>query len=225
VVDLNAPVACSQGSRRLALFHPRARQVAAQLTWGRRQLLASVAAVPPLLRCHHPRNGWSVAETLEHLLLVEAPLERFLSGTWVAQATRGALEPERERSLLGPSLQIVGTVAPDRTSPAFVPTGVVANDAALTLLTETRTRLLRTLVKVDGLAWGDALLTLPGFSGTRLNLYQWLVWVSRHEMRHATHIEHLARHVDRQSTSGSHRTDPRLRWPACAPESWEGVLM
>lgn len=157
--------------------------------------------------------GWSVAEIAEHLLLIEGPLERFLSSTWIAAATTGALAQERDTSpvvtVVEPELR---TIAPDQRARAFEPSGTTSLGLVIGELQATRTRLLRTLVRADGLAWGDAHLTMPGFGRTRMSVYAWLVWVGRHEARHAAHIRRLS-----TERAGAERSSTMpLQWPDCA---------
>lgn len=196
-----------------SLQHPRPREVCAGLAASREDLMAALHAANLFERAHSALVGWSVAEIAEHLLLIEGPLERFLSSTWIAEAIAGVLAQERDTSpvvtMVEPELR---TIAPDRHARTFEPSGTTSLGWVIGELQATRTRLLRTLVRADGLAWGDAYLTMPGFGRTRVSVYAWLVWVGRHEACHAAHIRRLS-----TERAGAERSSMMpLQWPECA---------
>src|SRR2546428_11965026 len=85
-------------------MHPRVQEVLSELDARRAHLHQTVASIPSSVRdARQVPSQWSVSETLEHLLLVEAPFERFISLVWIPKVKAGALgveegyAPESER--------------------------------------------------------------------------------------------------------------------------------
>jgi hypothetical protein len=122
---------------------------------------------------------------LEHLILVEGPLERYLTHTWLPQARAGALGPETE---MGPILDANARWSkPECLRSAFEPRhriDVIRGWRELEVIGE---RLQKTLLAADGLAWGDAFLAFPSLD-KRMNVYDWAIWIGRHEEWHAARM-------------------------------------
>jgi hypothetical protein len=170
-------------------MHPRIEEVLAHLDAQRAALEQAVAEVPPSLHARRPApDRWSVAEVLEHLMLVEGRIAKLL-GDRLTAAREAGLGPEREQTPVVPTVDVAGLL--DRTqsiaaSDAVKPRGEQAADASLASLIEQR-RALRTMVlTADGLALGDVMI--PHGRLGPLNVYQWLVFLGAHEARHTAQI-------------------------------------
>jgi len=78
-------------------MHTRVQEVFSELDACRTQLNRAVTSIPASLRdARQISSQWSVAESLEHLILVEAPFERFVSQVWIPKVRAGALGLERK---------------------------------------------------------------------------------------------------------------------------------
>jgi hypothetical protein len=70
----------------------RTAEVLACLDAARRDLKDAVDTVPEAVRDRRLTGvDWSVGDVVEHLVLVEAPLERYLWGRWIEHALAGSL--------------------------------------------------------------------------------------------------------------------------------------
>jgi len=156
----------------------------------RRELLNSFAGVsgPRLCQRSDP-GGWSVAEILEHLRMVESGVARLITKR-VEKARAEGLRAETSTSSVMSSFYPyaakleAGTLqAPTLVQPR---TDVDINEAIEGLETS-REALRAAVVSADGLAIGDIKHTHVVLG--ELDLYQWLIFVGHHEARHRKQIE------------------------------------
>lgn len=173
-------------------LHPRLQSIVDEAEAARADLLAAVAAVPPAVRERRPREAaWSVAEVLDHLAKVEVG---------VAHLVAKRVASARERGV-GAETSVEPIVLPDRydfrdrsraiAAPEQVlPASGVTVDAALAALARSRAALRQGLVAGSGLALDGLHATHPLLG--QLNLYQWVLFVARHEARHADQVRECA---------------------------------
>ena len=194
-------------------MHPRVQEVLSELDARRAHLHQTVANIPSSVRdARQVPSQWSVSETLEHLLLVEAPFERFISLVWIPKVKAGALGVERRVGPVTRSLNRHYADEPMSASERFAPHGDLVAAVVWERLEAVRQRLRESLLSADGLAWGDAVVTYPGL-GLKMNVYHWVLWLANHEFRHTHEIEALHRVVLREHAV----LDPPR------PRRWEGT--
>jgi len=156
----------------------------------RRELLNSFAGVSGTRLCQRgDPGGWSVAEILEHLRMVESGVARLITKR-VEKARAEGLRAETSTSSVMSSFDPhaakleAGTLqAPTLVQPR---TDVDINEAIEGLETS-REALRAAVVSADGLAIGDIKHTHVVLG--ELDLYQWLIFVGHHEARHRKQIE------------------------------------
>jgi hypothetical protein len=162
----------------------------------RRELLQSFESVAGdrLSRRAAP-DGWSVAEILDHLRMVESGVARLIAKR-VAQARESGLGEETATSSVMPSF--------DRHS-AFLESAVIQSPAtvqprpdvdvreALDGLESSREALRAAVILGDGLALGEIKHTHPVVG--ELDLYQWLIFLGTHEGRHRKQIERTLKSI------------------------------
>jgi hypothetical protein len=156
----------------------------------RRALLKSFEGVPGERLCRRADpSGWSVAEILEHLRMVESGVARLITKR-VAKAREEGLGEETATS------SVMSSFAPHAAklesgqleAPALVrPPANVDISEALEGLETSREALRAAVVSADGLAIGDIKHTHIVLG--ELDLYQWLIFVGHHEERHRKQIE------------------------------------
>ncbi len=175
-------------------MHPRLATVINYLVSSRAELLATVASVPEPLREARPtEEAWSVAEILEHLMIIEKGVNKLVS--LKAAELRASGEAVMEAPEMVPIDESRFVVLADRTQfiPAperVVPGGELSATAVLTAMTESRLRLLAQLGEVDGLAFSTVQHLHPVLGP--LNVYEWLHATAGHELRHAAQIREVA---------------------------------
>ncbi len=175
-------------------MHPRLVAVIDFADRARVELLATVDAVPPPLREARPSEDvWSVAEILEHLMIVERGVAKLVALKLGEMQTLP--DPPREapddvpldmsklRQLPDRSFRLP---APDR----VVPRGELSAEEALSALLLSRGALLEQLHAADGYALSQASHPHPFFGP--LDLYQWVYMTGGHELRHAAQIREVA---------------------------------
>jgi len=156
----------------------------------RRELLKSLDGVDgkKLSRRGTP-DGWSVAEILDHLRMVETGVARLITKR-VGQAKESGLGEEKETSSVMPSFdrhsQYLDSTILKSPAPVQPRPNVDIGEALEGL--ETSRQALRTAVgSADGLALAEIKHTHVVLG--ELDLYQWLIFLGQHEGRHKKQIE------------------------------------
>jgi len=174
-------------------MHPRLEEVLNYLDSQRAALAEAVEPVPPALRDQSPGpDRWSVAQVLQHLVMIE---KRIGSGMtkWVVDARDRGLGPETETSSVMDSLplQLIADRTKRRSAPEEVrPQGEFDATSAWAALEHTRAVLRAGVLAGDGLALGEVIQTHPVLGP--INLYQWLLFVGSHEARHTAQVREIA---------------------------------
>jgi hypothetical protein len=173
-------------------MHPRLAAAIEYADQARVELLATVDAVPEPLREARPsEEAWSVAEILEHLMMVERGVAKLVA--LKAGEMQTLPSPPREApDMVAVSLtrfpldRATQVPAPER----VVPRGELSADEAREALLKTRGMLLDQLHAADGLALSSIMHPHPIFGP--LDLYEWIYMTGWHERRHAEQIREVA---------------------------------
>ncbi len=185
-----------------APLHPRLAELRTELDRTRDALLSAVARVPAeAAQIRAEAGGWSVAEVVEHLQIVEGGVGRLL-GKLSKRAE--SLGPETSSASVLTSLDRYGLNRPGRRAKApgpVSPTGRVTLAEGLGGLAESRRRILELVYRVSGRALDE--LTAPHPLVGELTFYQWLLFLTQHEERHTIQIRETARRLaDQASAAG-----------------------
>jgi hypothetical protein len=186
-----------------ATLHPRLAEIQGELERTRDDLLAVVARTPADVAVQRPcADGWSIAEIVEHLLIVENGIGRLLGRLGKQAETLG---PEKSTASIIPSLDRYAVRDARRrieSPPAVAPTGSMALDEAVAGLAESRGRILELVHRVSGRALGSLTAPHPVFGS--LTFYQWLLFLAQHEERHTRQIRETARRLSDQAPAPGH---------------------
>jgi DinB family protein len=186
-----------------APLHPRLAELRAELDRARDGLLAAVARMPAeATGLRTTSDQWSVAETVEHLLIVEGGVGRLL-GKLGKQAE--ALGPETSSGSLLASLDRYGLRTPQpriRAPGPTLPTGTVPVNEGLAGLAESRRKLLELMHRVSGRALGELGAAHPLLG--RLTFYEWLLFLAQHEERHTSQIREIVGRLPHHAQSSGH---------------------
>jgi len=185
-------------------MHPRIAEALDYLDTERTDLRAAVELTPLALREQPPApNRWSVAQVLQHLTLIESrivPLVRKLvsgaraAGLGPEMETSAILNPRHAAKIADRSLRVT---APEETQP---PSDVDAA-SALSALDASRQALRDAVIAGDGLALSEVKYPHPVLG--EINLYQWILFVGSHEVRHTAQIREIAEQFKADSTTAS----------------------
>ena len=156
----------------------------------RRELLQSFAGVPEeRLSRRAADGGWSVAEIVDHLSIVEAGIARLITKR-VARAREAGVGEEKstepvlasfdpQRATLDSTVMQAPTTVQPRANVDF--------KEALRGLDGSREALRVAVLGASGLSLGEIKYTHPLLG--ELDLYQWLIFIGQHEARHKKQIE------------------------------------
>jgi len=162
----------------------------------RRELLQSFEGVDGDRLCRRAApDGWSVAEILEHLRMVESGVARLITKR-VGQAKEAGLGEEKSTTPVLPSFNPYSAMLEKAVmqAPATVqPRANIDISDALEGLGSSREALRAAVVSASGLALGEIKHTHQILG--ELDLYQWLIFVGQHEGRHRKQIERTLKSI------------------------------
>jgi hypothetical protein len=174
-------------------MHARIAELMDHLDRTRAALLATVESVPESRRNVSPGSGgWSPAQVLDHLAVVEAGSVRLMAKR-IARAREGGLGPDPKTSSVLGALDGQGVASREQRwqAPEIVlPRDGATAASALASLRESRAALLELLRDADGLD-----LSAVRAMHTRLgdiDMYQWALFIGQHEARHTSQIGEMA---------------------------------
>jgi uncharacterized damage-inducible protein DinB len=185
-------------------MHPRIAEALDYLDTERANLCAAVELLPPALRDQPPApDRWSVAQVLQHLTLIESRIVPLVNKL-IAGARAQGLGPETETSpilntrhaakIADRSLRVT---APEETRP---PSDIDAG-SAWAALEQSRQALRAAVTSGDGLALSEVKHPHPVLG--EINLYQWILFVGSHEVRHTDQVREIADHFKANSNTAS----------------------
>jgi hypothetical protein len=177
-------------------MHARLAETMSFVEEKRREVLRSIEGVPGDRLCRRAAtDGWSVAEILEHLRMVESGVARLITKR-VGQAKEAGLGEEKSTGSVMPSFEPYSTVLEKAVlqSPAAVqPRPNIDISEALEGLEGSREALRAAVVSASGFALGEIKHTHPVLG--ELDLYQWLIFLGQHEGRHKNQIERTLKSI------------------------------
>jgi len=185
-------------------MHPRIAETLNYLDTERGELHDAVELVPPALREQQPGpDRWSVAQVLQHLTLIENRIAK-LVGKRIAGARAEGLGPELETSPIL-NTRHAAKIA-DRsfrvTAPEEIrPPSDVDAASAWTALEQSRETLRAAVLSGDGLALSEVMHPHPVLG--EINLYQWILFVGSHEVRHTAQVREIGDQLKAGSTEAA----------------------
>jgi len=135
-----------------------------------------------------PDGGWTVAQVIEHLLMVEDGAGRLISG--MLKQLEGTVDSDTDP--IGPTLArfridtpLTKLAAPERVTP----TNALPLAECVAKLDEARQRLITALEHGSGRALHT--MTVPHPFLGELSGYQWALLAAQHQRRHLTQIRNI----------------------------------
>lgn len=170
-------------------LHPRIREVLIALRDAQQETETVCSALAAEDESRRLADGWTVAEVVEHMAIVEDGAGRIVHN--IAKQVAGVEETSEEPvapalaryHVADPSVRKV--VAPDVVSPR----GGVALAESLERMRTSRARLVAALEKASGTALGSAHFPHPLFGP--LDGYQWGLLAAQHQLRHLAQIRNI----------------------------------
>jgi len=167
-------------------LHPRIREVITALTEAQREMEVCCADITPEQELRRIGDGWTVAQVVEHIAIVDGGAGRIVSNI----AKQVAAVPETSDDPVASSLDryrvpdpsFRKVVAPEMVRP--MSGAPVAESSAR--VRESRARLIAALEAASGTALGGAHFPHPIFGP--LDGYQWALLAAQHQRRHLVQI-------------------------------------
>jgi uncharacterized damage-inducible protein DinB len=185
-------------------MHPRTEEVINYLDSERTALREAVESVPTDLRDKQPGvDRWSVAQVLQHLLIIEKRIGLGMN-KWVTDARTGGTGAETETASVMNSLplQLITDRSQRRNAPDEVrPQGDIDAESAWSALEKSRETLRTAFLAGDGLALSKIIQPHPVLGA--INLYQWMLFVGSHEMRHTAQVIEIAEQLRSDSSTAA----------------------
>ena len=162
----------------------------------RGRLLEAAQGVNPSFAEIRPRKGsWCVAEILMHLTMTEDLVARIISRSVSLGREQGVGPETSEESLLSSldTLSIADSGKPLAAPERITPPRDATTKQAIKALDASRRALRGALRDADGMNLGALTRPHPVFG--ELNIYQWALFVGKHDERHTSQIQRTLRDV------------------------------
>ncbi|MCP9495368.1 MAG: DinB family protein [Pyrinomonadaceae bacterium MAG19_C2-C3] len=147
------------------------------------------------------QDDWSIGEVLDHLYLVETGSSKVLYKYATELKDKNFSAPPLDGSALTSLDHFqVETIQTKRKAPeAVVPRSGVTKAELLAQLEGCRARLLQTIDALDAYDLHQFHFPHPVFG--KIDLYQWIIFIGKHERRHITQVENILAHTDFPATT------------------------
>lgn len=167
-------------------LHPRIREVITALADAQHEVERVCTTIAPDQESRRLGDGWTVAQVVEHMAIVDDGAGRIVNGI----AKQVANLVETDESPVTPSLArycvpdptVRKVVAPD----VVHPTSGATVAQSLARMQQSRSRLIALLESVSGTALGAASFPHPIFGP--LDGYQWALLAAQHQLRHLVQL-------------------------------------
>jgi uncharacterized damage-inducible protein DinB len=171
-------------------MNPRLQEIVNELARTRLLLLASVADLPQEdLDARPGPDQWSIGEILSHLRIIEGQVTQVLARQSAKARKNGAgPDPGTESVLHSLDRFAIEVVREKITTPAFSrPEGGGPKQELLDGLARSRRELLGEIDAAADLDLSQVSFPHPVFG--RLTMYEWILFIAKHELRHKAQIE------------------------------------
>jgi DinB family protein len=170
------------------MAHQRLDEITTFLAETRAELLATVAGLSQGQMEFQPPAGWSIAQVLQHVALVESSIGGFL-GRRLQRAIDAGLTTDTTTTSVFGALDPASLERPMEAPEPVQPQPGATSAEAIPALAASRAKLLAFIETVGD--WDGTQVTARHVALGTLNLYQWLLLVGYHDRRHAGQIERL----------------------------------
>ncbi|HKT80439.1 MAG TPA: DinB family protein [Vicinamibacterales bacterium] len=173
-------------------MHPRLVELVDFLDRQRADLTDAVSGIP--VERHTivpPGGGWSVAEVMEHLVILEARVAKAFR-LWIAEEKAKGLPPEDATTSVLATVDVRAVTNRSRkvaSPPQGIPSGAMSVAEASRKLDEIRIDMKSAIAEGDGYALERIVRRHPAVG--EINLYQWIGVTAAHMRRHADQIREI----------------------------------
>ncbi len=173
-------------------MNSRLSEIVNEIKEARTTLFSVVGGLPQKEFDKKPDPGqWSVGEILHHIYLFETQIARLLARQ-VEKAKKRGLGADRNDGSLIRSLDRFALETTERklkAPPSLEPRQGIEKKKLLELLQHSRSELLDIVSEASSYDLSELVFPHPTFG--RLNMYEWILLVGKHDNRHKTQIENV----------------------------------
>jgi hypothetical protein len=170
-------------------MNPRLKEIADEIENARSELVHMVADVTEAaIALRADPSQWSIGEILHHLFLIESQVTTLLEKQIKRAKDRGIGADGSTESLIH-SLDhfTIETVGEKITAPqSVIPARDVTKNELLALLSDSRSKLREAIREADAIDLSRMQFPHPVLG--RIDMYQWILYVGKHERRHIAQI-------------------------------------
>jgi uncharacterized damage-inducible protein DinB len=170
-------------------MNPRLEEILKEIETARSELIHTVADLDDDAMAARADPGqWSIGEIMHHLVLMENLVTMLLEKQVPRARDRGVGADANTESLVHSLDWYPIEADPSKlTAPqSVVPAQGLARGELLSLLSDSRARLKRAIDTADGIDLSQMHFPHPVLG--RLDMYQWILFVGKHERRHIAQI-------------------------------------
>lgn len=172
-----------------SLMNPRLEEIVSEIEAARSELIHMVSDLDDAATAARAAPGqWSIGEIMHHLVLMENLVTTLLEKQIPRAKGRGIGADTGTESLMhSVDWYQIETVADKLTAPeSVVPAQGLTRGELLSLLSDSRAKLKRAIDEADGTDLSQMHFPHPVLG--RLDMYQWILFVGKHERRHIAQI-------------------------------------
>lgn len=170
-------------------MNPRLEEIVKDIEAARSELITMVSDLDESATgARAAPEQWSIGEIMHHLVLMENLVTTLLEKQIPRAKERGIGADTSTESLVHSLDRFsIETAADKLTAPqSVVPAQGLTRGELLSLLSASRARLKRAISEADGIDLGQMHFPHPVLG--RLDMYQWILFVGKHERRHLAQI-------------------------------------
>jgi hypothetical protein len=170
-------------------MNPRLKEIADEIEAARSELVHIVSeGTDAQTGARADLSQWSIGEILHHLFLIESQVTTLLERQIKRARDRGIGADTSTESLLHSLDQFSIETAIDKiTAPQYVvPAQGLTRSELLALLSDSRWKLRQAISEADGVDL--SLMHFPHPVLGRIDMYQWILYLGKHERRHIAQI-------------------------------------
>lgn len=183
-------------------MHTKLVELVGEIDDARQSLTASVASLSQKQIDWRPNNeSWSIGEVLDHLVLVETGISKLLH-VKAREAQSGDTSPTEGSALASLDRFPVGNRRRRMSAPAIVtPRCGKQKDELTANLSSSRAKLMNSIALLANHDLHQLRHTHPTLG--ELDLYQWILFIGKHERRHLQQVQEILSSIDFPKEDGS----------------------
>ncbi len=170
-------------------MNPRLKEIVDEIEAARSEIVRIMSDLDEAATARRADPGqWSIGEILHHLFLIESQVTTLLERQIRRAKDRGIGADPGTESLIHSLDRFSIETAPDKIKApqSVVPAQGVSRSELLALLAASRAKLREAIKEAEGIDLSQMQFPHPVFG--RIDMYQWILYVGKHERRHIAQI-------------------------------------